>query len=266
MRTALTYLAVIACGIFLVSGYVYWKDKTNSSVETTEKQVPVVSDTEKKNNKEEKKEPADPALLSLTENWPKQAQETFAKALEDGRSYKLAIVGSAALGQEDNGWSELLKEELVHTYGEDNLEVTIFEYPVRSDQFIAEGYDEEVAKFKPDLVLFEPFALNDNGNIETEDNHDNIMSFISTVEKENEDAVIILQPPHPVVSTIYPGQIEELKEFAEEQDLVYLDHWSVWPDTDDDELYDFVLDPASAPNEKGHQLWFEYLKEYFIAE
>lgn len=263
MRTALTYLAVIACGVFLVSGYIYWKDKTNNPVEITEKKVAAVSDSE---DKEKAKKPADPALLSLTENWPKQAQEDFAEAFENGRVYKLAIVGSVALGKDDNGWSKMLKEELEHTYGYDHLEVSIFEYPVRSDQFIAERYDREVAEYNPNLVLFEPFNANDNGNISTEDNHENTMKFISTLEKETDQAVVIIQPPHPFVSSIYPEQIGELKEFADEEHLTYLDHWQVWPETDDEELRSYVLTPASAPNEKGHQVWFEYLKEYFIAE
>ncbi|MEK3888445.1 SGNH/GDSL hydrolase family protein [Bacillus sp. FSL K6-3431] len=265
MRTALTYLAIIACGIFLVSGYLYWKEQTNNAVGTNEKAGPVVSNKES-DEKKTTKTSADPNLLLMTGNWPEKAQETFEEAIDVGRTYKVAIVGSAALGKDNNGWSDMLKEELVAIYGKNNLEISIFEYPVRSDQFIAEGYDEEVAAYKPDLILFEPFNLNDNGNLGTSENHENIMSVIKTLEKANEKAVVILQPPHPVVSTIYPSQVDELKDFAEEQELVYLDHWPNWPDTDDETLNDYLMDPASAPNEKGHELWFKFLKEYFISD
>lgn len=266
MRTALTYLAVIACVVFLASGHFYWKEKTNVSA-INKQEAPVVSQNDNKRD-EPKEEAVDYSdLLELATNWPEEAQATFGETLEEGRTYKIAIVGSAALGKEANGWSEMLKEELIQTFGESNLEVSLFEYSITSTEFIEDGYDKEVAALNPDLVLFEPFNLNDNtGWIPTETNHENILTFISALKDENSKAVLILQPPHPIVSTEYPKQVGMLKTFADEQGIPYLDHWSEWPGTDDEQLRDYLISSQSGPNEKGHEIWYEFLKAIFIAK
>ena len=98
----------------------------------------------------------------MATKWPGKAQTTFQQALEEERTYKVAIVGSPSLGKDTGGWSVLLSEALVDAYGEDNLEVSIFEYSLDSRQFLEGNHDEEVAGFKPDLVLLEPFRLKDN--------------------------------------------------------------------------------------------------------
>jgi len=46
---------------------------------------------------------------------------------------KLAIVESPALGKEVRDWSVLLKDALVETCGEDNMEVGIFKYNLSSE-------------------------------------------------------------------------------------------------------------------------------------
>jgi len=62
----------------------------------------------------------------------------------------LTIVESPALGKEVRDWSVLLKDALVETCGEDNMEVGIFKYNLSSDQFTGNGYmdkSRELATF-----------------------------------------------------------------------------------------------------------------------
>jgi len=73
---------------------------------------------------------------------------------------------------------------------------------------------------------------------------------------------VILQPSNPLANGIYyPDQVKQLQEFAKSNDIPYIDHWSAW--TDPVSQY---LDENSNPNDKGMEIWFDYLKKYFIAE
>ncbi|MBS4200609.1 SGNH/GDSL hydrolase family protein [Bacillus sp. FJAT-49732] len=263
MRAFIATLAVLACAIFLAAGHFYWKDKTNISSFKAAEDIEV--------NREETA-PVDEDEVQLkgleifgkTTNWPAQASEDFRKAVEDGRTYKLAFVGSPALGKEVGGWSVMLRDAIEDTYGKDNIEVGIFEYDLSSDRFIGGGHEQEIVDWKPDFILFEPFKWIDN-KAAPQNNSGNIEKFMNALDKAGNKAVLVLQPPHPVFGTThYPNQVGKLKEFAEEQHIEYWDHWTTWPD--DESLIGYYLEDKSSPNEKGHQLWFKYLKEKFIAE
>lgn len=264
MRKFITLMAVVATIIFLAAGHFYWKEKTSAH-------APAMKESSKSGEVNAKKKAdesveVDTDVLELTATWPDQARDSFERAVADGKVYKIAFVGSEALGENDGGWSVMLKDAIGEAYG-DAVEVDIFEYAERSDEFISNGDHKEVAKFKPDFVLFEPFTLNDNGNLEVEENHENIKTFMSAVKKENDGAVFVLQPPYPIHgATFYPAQVEELEKFANEEGYVYLNHWSEWPDQEDEELRSYLKDKQSVPNEKGHEVWFNYLEDFFIAE
>ncbi|VEF49602.1 EPSX protein [Bacillus freudenreichii] len=263
MRKFITIIAVLATVIFLAAAHHYWKGKTSSVAPAAK-----VEEKPTDNIKEKAKKPVtvDADVLAAAANWPKEAQDTFKKAVAEGKPYKIAFVGSESIGKKDGGWSVMLEDALGDAYG-DTVEVSIFEYAERSDEFTTNGHAEEVAEFEPDFVLFEPFTLNDNGNVEVEDNHENIKTFISAVKEANKNAIVVLQPPHPIHGAMfYPEQVGQLKDFANAEGIEYLDHWSVWPDQSNEELRAYLQDKQSAPNEKGHEVWYEYLRDYFIAD
>ncbi|MFK4998700.1 SGNH/GDSL hydrolase family protein [Bacillus sp. N9] len=213
-------------------------------------------------NLEANNKPIDRSVLEKTENWPETARQSFSASIEAGIPYHIAIVGSQALGGEE-GWAAMLRDALEETYSKDLINVSIFEFGDKtSNQFLADGGDQLVADRSPDLVLFEPFTLNDNGRVAVSESHENIATFIEKVD----DAVVILQPTHPIYkATLYPGEVNDLKIFATEQKLPYIDHWEIWPDYKTEEIIDYLVRPKqSAPNEKGHKLWFSYLEKYFI--
>ncbi|MBS4204794.1 SGNH/GDSL hydrolase family protein [Lederbergia citrea] len=267
LRAFIVTLAGVICVAFLAYGYFYWKDKTKVSLNSTVVKSANIEPETKKTNIKGENENVNLKVLEYAENWPEEAQESFRLALENDEKYKIAIVGSQALGGKD-GWADMLKKELEATYGENALSVVLYQYDdVKSDQFIQNGQMEEIADGEPDLVLFEPFTLNDNGKIAVKKNHENIETFMDAMEEANSSAVVILQPTHPVhKGPIYAGQVKSLKEFANDQDIPYLDHWSKWPDRMNDEIKDYLLEDQSASNEKGNELWYEYLREYFVAE
>jgi hypothetical protein len=260
MKTFSLFLLGIVCAGVLIYGSMYWQERT--SVATGEKTEAVTESTADEQAIEKEKD-----YDSLIKNWPKEAQNSFKKAVADGTPYKLAIVGSLALGADENGWSEQVKDELMDTYG-DTIEVKIFQYDTTSLTFVNGEKVDEVLDYEPQLVLLEPFALNDNSNgVGGENNQESIQIFKRKLTEQNEDAVLILQPTHPIAgATYFPLQIEKLKDFAEENDIPYLDHWSAWPVDDEEALGELLAEDQETPSEEGHALWAEYLVEYFIAE
>ncbi|OIU67654.1 SGNH/GDSL hydrolase family protein [Rossellomorea aquimaris] len=201
----------------------------------------------------------------LISNWPAKAQDRFKEAVNAGNAYRIALVGSDALGSGNGGWSDQLKEELSSGYG-DQVEVSIFEEDTTSVEFLEGDVYEDVLAFQPDLVLFEPFTLTDNSiGVPVERNHESILTFYEELQEENSSAELILQPSYPIEgATYYPKQVDGLKTFAGENDFTYLDHWAEWPE--EEELGDYLLPSQEGPNEQGHELWADYLMDYFIAE
>ncbi|MGM0753088.1 MAG: SGNH/GDSL hydrolase family protein [Bacillota bacterium] len=260
MKTFSLFLLGMICAGVLVYGNMYWQERT--SVSSAEKSTNVTDQAVEKKEAEGEKD-----FDSLIGNWPEEAQAAFKEKVATGSPYKLAIVGSLALGADENGWSEQVKTELIDTYG-DTIEVEIFQYDTTSLTFVNGENVEEVLEYEPQLVLFEPFALNDNSNgVGGENNQESIQIFERKLKEQNEDAVLILQPTHPIAgATYYPMQIEELKEFAKENGIPYVDHWSAWPVDDEEALGELLVDSQEMPSEEGHGLWANYLVDYFTAQ
>ncbi|KPL59287.1 SGNH/GDSL hydrolase family protein [Rossellomorea vietnamensis] len=268
MKKLLLTLLAIGCVAFLYLGNMYWKEKTTlvASEEKTTKTIETSpSEETPAPQKEATEEEGKKDLDSLTSNWPEEARTHFIELVKNGESFKLAIVGSPAMGEDENGWAPQLKEKLLSELGS-QVEVEIFQSDVTSIEFINGEESDNVLAFEPDLVLLEPFSLKDNSNqVGTVQNHESILMFLREMKETNEDSVLLLQPPHPLEgATYYPQQIEALKEFAGEESISYLDHWDSWPD--DETLSDYLIDSQDTPNEKGHEIWADYLIEYFINE
>jgi hypothetical protein len=254
LKNFLLIVLALICIAILIVGNQYWQERVSgspSSPETASPEAePPVAEVEDAGE--------------LTSNWPMNARTSFDKAVENGRTFKLALVGSPAMGAA-NGWSEKLKEEIAGRYGK-ALEVSIFESDTTSVEFIGSDIYEDVLDFQPDLVLYEPFTLIDNSiGVPFERNHESILSFNEELKKANSGVELILQPPYPIAgATYYPKQVEKLKEFAADNGFTYLDHWEAWPE--EDELEGYLTSSQEAPNEEGHALWAEYMIDYFIAE
>jgi hypothetical protein len=62
----------------------------------------------------------------------------------------------------------------------------------------------------------------------------------------------MLMPLHPLYKAkLYPIQVAELKEYAEINQIPYLDHWSAWPVLESEDMLNFLTPDKSAPNEEG---------------
>ncbi len=265
MKNLFLILLSILTIAFLILGNMYWQERTSiSSGSNADAQV---KETEPVQKDPDAEKTAEPAYEELTSKWPENARKQFLQAVNSNETYKVAIVGSPSLGAATGGWSEQLKTELSNTYGE-HIDAKLFEADTTSTEFITSPTAEEVTAYKPDLVLWEPFTLKDNTvGVSPEDTAYSVNAFLSDLQEANEDVTLILQPGQPLFGAVYyPQQVDELKLFAEENTFTYLDHWTEWPETDDEALKEYLTESRDAPSEKGHELWATYLKDYFISQ
>jgi len=262
MKNFLVVLLALGCGAILLTGYLHWQDKTTVSTERIEQQAESNEIVEK-----EKPTNTSDSLEMLAANWPEKAREQFKLALEEKEPFTILIAGSNALGYEEDGWSKNLKSQLEETYG-DSVKVVVKSYDLTSVEFILQDKLNELVAEQPDLTLLEPFTLKDNGMVQFDDSHLHIKEIADGLMKANPNHVLLLQPPNPLHdATYYPVEVKALKDFAKEMDIPYLDHWTSWPDPDSDEILEYltVENDTTTVNEKGHQLWGNYLQDYFIA-
>lgn len=251
-------LAVIICLVVLVFSYLSWQDKLENVLDKPEEANAQSSD---KAEKETETATNDNSvnMEELTATMDPQVQALFSARNSEGGSVKMLIAGSAALESGEPGYAEQLENSLEEAYG--NF--------VETDIVSIEGTSESLANVDLsagyDLVLLEPLTLMNNDRIAIEQEREHIKEFDAAVTAEVEDAVLVLHPPQPIYGAgYYLAQVTALDEFAATNGYAYIDHWSVWPETDDALLKDYLTEDG-LPNNKGAQVWAEELQAYFIA-
>ncbi|MBM7661738.1 acyl-CoA hydrolase [Bacillus mesophilus] len=269
MRFIILGVVVIMSIGTIIAGHIHWKDKlaTYHGAKSS-----VVAEVESKTESETSSSlPVDVSLY--TKNLPEEVQQKFQDAAESNTPVVFTIMGSKSTSASETAWPSLLKQQLTETYGEVILKINIIEIPDKnSTSIIEEELYKEAVSQKPDLVLLEPFMLQDNGEVTMEDRLKNLEFLLNEFRTSNPEAYIFLQPANPLYqATYYPREIQDLAGYATENNITYLNHWEAWPDLESSELTNYLLqDPnnslKSIPNEAGHKLWADYLIQYFISE
>lgn len=256
MKKILVLITLIVCGAAIILGNLHWNQKISAEGErstTTSTQVQVA---EKKSHDESK-------ILSLAANLPKKLQDKIMASVESEKPVKLVIFGTSEV---EGTWIDKFKKELMATYGESVFEVTaISTGDLSTSELLDEAIYEEINKLKPDVLLFEAPMLKDNGNVGISNTLSNLEEMIGSWQESNKEMDLIIQPPNPLHAAIYyPGEVQQLEEFLEKKEILYLNHWENWPELDAAEMKDYLTDDNNA-NEKGFSVWADYLIEYFIA-
>ena len=268
-KTLFAYIVLIGCIILLVGSYMQWKGKITS----VGGQSPIpISSTPAGEDDESKEKDVESVnseqdierLLALTANADEQVQEVFKSRLESGEQVDFLITGSTAIDNGNPGYAERLQTALEESYG-DLINVAIATIDGTSEDFISEQMEEEIDLSKGyDIVLFEPFTLNNNGIVTIEDEHAHINQFRELLNEQVEDAVVVLQPSYPIyAATYYPTQVEALQAFASSEGIPFVNHWDSWPDFDSEELLNYLED-KKVPNSDGAEVWANALIDYFI--
>ncbi|CAH2716761.1 hypothetical protein BACCIP111895_03949 [Neobacillus rhizosphaerae] len=267
MKKLLTLLLGVAFIIVLYLGQSHWNQQLGASAKnkphTTSSQTSTAT-LDKQNDDERGNEKQ---LLDYTSHWPAASVDRFKQTLKEKKPFTILFVGSPAIGSESDGTFPLVKEKLIETFGEKNIQVALKTYNSTSTQFIKGNKQEEIAAEHADLIVLEPFILLNNGLVLINDTLQHTTKIIDDIKASNPKTAFILQPSYPLYQAkIYPKQVLEFKNYAKKNQISYLDHWTAWPDSNKDSLKDYLLPDQSAPNEKGAQLWSEYILQFLISK
>ncbi|MDC7723210.1 SGNH/GDSL hydrolase family protein [Priestia megaterium] len=254
MKVFVNIFAAVLLIITIVAGKMYWDHQTSAEASSGSTSRNSTSKVASKNWED------------YAENLPESVKEKLKKADASGKPMKLLIVGSQATSTDSKAWPETLKETLNNTYGS-LIETSILEYKDETTLDFVRNQDyKDIIKEKPDVLLFEPFLLNDNGVVGITNTLENLNVIMSHITAEDKDLVTILQPSQPIYNaTNYPKEAEALGEFAKNNGYEYVNHWSAWPDYKSEKILNYLVEKQRVPTAKGNKAWASYLEEYFTA-
>ena len=258
----------------IVSGKMYWNKKvanaTGQTSEVTKKKAEVKdSGAKKEERKAEKKQDAKSSFNeAYAKNLPDEVKEKLKKAAEDEKAVNLVIVGDEASSSAKDAWTAKLTANLETAYGKGLWNVTVKEYKGEStEELIANKRDKEIAKENPDVILFEPPFITDNSKTGNGNSVANTQKFVQALSISAKGATIMIQPSNPVYGAKnYPKSIEALKQFAAQNNYTYIDHWGAWPDATTKAILPYLQEEFGFPSAKGHDVWAQYVTNYFIAK
>lgn len=263
----LLFINIVIIGIFSWNSN---QEKTvANAIQSLENQTSNEDSRENENeNQNESKDPDQKLnrvqLGYLVQDFPEAVINRFSEAFDGGEPVKFVLAGSESLGYGDGGWSTIVERELENLYGENLLDVIVYEFNGTTTQFLESGAADEVARMNPDMLLFETLTLEDNsGLVMLDQTLANLKEIVDVFMEQNPDLYLVLQPPQPIFTTVYyPDQVRSVKQFANENSIPFLDHWTEWPDYATEEILDYLTD-ESAPNEKGHEVWAKAVIDFF---
>lgn len=262
VQKLIVLVTLLVCGAAIIFGNIHWNNKISAHGEGVTKSENEVS------GKEDPEGDVVVDISTYSSKLPKDLQEKMNKAISSGKPLQLVIYGSGATSKEKGAWPDLFSKQLKAAYGEGLFTITVISEGNKTtlDAVEQKSY-EKVSQLKPDVILFEPFMLNDNsGVVGVQNTIANIETMLQAWKKSNKELTILMQPTNPIHgATFYPKQVAELKDYAEKNKLVYLNHWEAWPNLDDVKMNNLLID-NSQPNEKGNKIWADYLSNYFIAK
>lgn len=254
----------------VVSGKLYWNKKiANATGQTSEVTKTKAEAKDSGAKKEEKKEDAKVSFNeAYAKNLPDAVKEKLKKAAQDKKAVNLVIVGDEASSSEKDAWVAKFTANLEASYGKGLWNVTVKEYKGEStEELIANKRDKEIAKDNPDVILFEPPFITDNGKTGNGNSVASTQKFVQALSTSAKGATIMIQPSNPVYGAKnYPKAIEALKQFATQNGYTYVDHWGAWPDATTKAILPYLQTEFGFPSAKGHEVWAQYVTDYFVAK
>lgn len=278
MKKAGFIIICLLCVASVAVGKVYWNHKITTAAtqaqqqlqgESTNTNVDAAQDTDKpkKQSGDTKTKKAVPKnVKALTADLPKQVSDPIHKAVQDGDTFHLLVVTAA----KDPGWLSPLKKQLDKHYGNGLFDVTSESYghKITSD-FLDSGSYKDLFKVpaNTDIILMESMMANDQGQLRTDDTLLGTTKLPEAIQKKFPDLTFILQPPSPSYNQpYYADHVDELRQYAKKENILYLNHWKAWPDPASQDITEDLQKDGETPNKKGNHLWGQYLADYFTSQ
>jgi len=264
-KNIIATVAVFSSFTLLAVGQMYWDHKVDKSVQNAiaGHREERTGERGRQQEDEQKKQ-----LIEYAANLPNGIQKKIEGAIDTGKPIQLVVVGSEAVSSSEDGWPQLFAKALHSAYGTNIFSITIKEYKdMTTKQAIEEELYNEVIKLKPDILLLEPFILNNNGVTSIDRTLEDLTYILNKIQLAVPHVAVFLQPAHPIYNArYYPMQVEQLRKYAEENNYAYLDHWTNWPNYMSSEIRNYLAEDQSVPNADGHRLWADFLIDYFVAK
>jgi len=262
MRLILPISIVVICFATIVFGNISYKEKIEQvkANETSVEIQPSDSTSEK---------PATPfrSYRTFVKNWPNASKQLFKEKYEAGEPFTIFLVGSTAIDNDRFSLIDSLQTEMNEVFGS-SVELKSKTYDMNSTQFIEGNMQDELAELGADMIIFEPLTYEDNKVGATTKSIEYLATVIEDVTAADENVTFVLQPPPPLYEAVnYPPQVGNLKTFAEENSITYLDYWSNFPEQGDEDRADYFEEGSnSLLNDEGYAIWVDYVKEFLIHE
>jgi hypothetical protein len=243
------------------------------------------SEETQENNQGDSEEPSEDAELNnedgggsleveldeLLQGTPSSLADLIEERLTANETITILAFGSESLTDSQNEdlipWPELFMEKINEAFSTDLFVIeTMSVGEMTSLDMVLQEVDLEVAETNADIFLIEPLMWNDNGNVIVDHSADHLAALMNSISAENDEAVIVINPSQPAYETVnYPVQMESLRSLSEENNYLFVDHWSDWPEIFDEELLEYVdEDDHRMPTQMGHEQWSESILTYFV--
>ncbi len=260
MKALIITILTLTLVVILFFGNIHWdskKFKSASNPNIVTNNIQEVSSVKLNENKEN--------YLRLATNWPKQAKKQFEEKLDNNKTFYIVLLGSDSIGNNTIGLEPHLSKILTEKY-ENHVKLESIVYDKTTTDYVSDDEITSLIDRKTDMIIFEPFILNDNNVVSIPDTIMNVETIIQETTEALPDVTFILQPPNQIYdANLYPMQVAALQKYADNQNLPYLNHWKVWPAGNDIAVNDY-LKANARPNESGYKLWSNYLSHFLITE
>ena len=260
MKAAIISTLSIILVVVLVIGNINWKlqeESPLSKITSSESAVASNSDSDAYFSSD--------YYSSFATNWPESAQKILEKKLSDKKTFHILLLGSESIGDKKLGLVTPIKEALEKKYDQ-YVTIDSIAYDGTSSDYVSEQAYSALVDKKPDMIIMEPFLLNDNNVIDISTTLMNLREIISETKDQLPDVTFVLQPAQQIYdASLYPMQVSDLQKFAEAEKITYWNHWEAWPDGKDKEVLDYLVKDSSDPNEKGYEVWSKYLANKLIS-
>ena len=257
-------VAFISLGA-LIFGQIHWDNKVkNPTIQTSIKTKNITLEEQEQSGQSPVVEDVTP--LDYARKLDSPIRELLVSRIANDFRIDLVIIGSKGLSSSEyTVWHEIVEKELEAVYG-NIFNVTIVELEgKRSNEVVQNNLHINDITSTPDIILLEPFTINDNGFIAMRNRFENLETMIVDFKQLNEDVIVLLQPSIPIHNAkFYPGEEDALRTYSLEKGYIYLNHWANWPDYTDEEVLNFLMDDRSNPNQQGHDAWAAYIMDFFV--
>jgi hypothetical protein len=263
LKSFLFFGSILLSIAIIIGGHYYYQQKLNTiAVDATISAADTVTPTKNENE-------VQPSNSTDSTNELTELLKEWTESLNSDDSLSVTVFGSTSITNADDSltsWPLLLESKISEFQGAPPIDITIVDVgKTVSIEVLTSDYLKQVIDSNPDVLLFEPFILNDNGSIRIEDSLEALDLMLQYITARLPDTTIVLMPPNPLYgANFYLTQIERLQQFALDHEYIYADHWQHWPSTEDTALNDYVEN--ARPNEEGHALWAEAMLEVLTNE